>query len=240
VRFSVLLPVALLVLPITMFAGTNLGMQLSSNPDTAIICDNNVNFTGCTGNASDMNGNWGQITFSGQVGEWTTNVTNGFGPPYEQLVPILAINSFDATAPAGAAPMTVLLSAIGITSPQGLQQFLNSVGGTSSASGTTISAQVWLSLSNIAFCASTSCGTAITSLLTLTGAAFSGSVNGLANVGTSPYALTMVVTIDSHGLADTTSFNQQFSQVPESPSPFVTGLGLLGVSVALRRKLLRA
>ncbi len=230
-------------MPLTMLAGTNLGMQLSSSPTTATICDNNVDFTGCTHNATDLNPAAGEILFIGGVGSWTTNVTSGFGPPYEQLVPILDISTFNATAAAGAAPMTVLLSAIGITTPQGLQQFLSSIGGISTASGTTITTQVWLSTSNIAFCASSSCGTAVTSVLTLTGADFHDSANGLINLGAGPYALTLAVTINSHGLPDTTSFNDTFglpASVPESPTPFVPAVGLLSIGVAFRKRILRA
>lgn len=232
-----LLAVALLAAPATMQAGTNLGLNLASSPGDAQLCDNNVNFPGCTGNASDLNPALGAITFIGAVGSWNMNVTSGFGPPMEYLVPILDISSFNATASAGSAPMTVLLTVTGLTSPNGLYAALNSIGGTNSASGTTVSTQAWLSNTNVAFCASTSCGVAITTLQSLTGAAFSGTAGGSALLGSGPYSLTLAVTIDSHGLADTTSFDDSLS-LPEPATLSLLGSGLLGLGLALKRKLL--
>ena len=66
----------LLMASTSMWAGTNLGLQLtaaSPDPGQATICDNNINFPaeGCVGTASDLNPALGQITFIGGVGSWT-------------------------------------------------------------------------------------------------------------------------------------------------------------------------
>ncbi len=223
------------------WAGTNLGMELtaaSPDPGSATICDNNVNFAGCTGTASDLNPALGQITFIGGVGSWTSNVTSGFGPPFENLVPLLDISSFNATVGAGGGPLTVLLSVTGLTGPTGLQTFLNSIGGTNSAPGTTITTQAWLSNSNTAFCASSSCGIALTPAQMLTGAAFSGLSSGSALVGSGPFAVTLAVTINSNGLADTTSFDDSLA-LPEPASLSLLGSGLFGFGMVFRRMLLR-
>jgi hypothetical protein len=232
------LAVALLILPATMQAGTNLGLQLVSNPDTATICDNNINFPGCTGNASDINPALGQITFMGPVGGWTTNVTSGFGPPYLIFAPFLDISTFNATSTAGAGPMTILLSVVGLTSPSFAEAF-NMIGGTSSYAGAVVTSQIWYSASNAAFCASTACGTAISSLLTVSGAAFSGHVDIAAPLGSGPFSLTMAVTINADGQVDTTSFDDEFS-LPEPATLSVLGSGLLGFGMAFRKMLLRA
>jgi len=233
------LAVALLILPVSMQAGTNLGMQLSSSPGSATVCDNNINFPGCTGNSSDLNPALGQITFLGAVGGWSSNVTSGFGPPFEYLVPLLDISSFNATAGAGAGPMTVLLSVTGLTGPSGLQTFLNSIGGTNSAPGTIVTTQAWLSNSNTAFCASTSCGVAVTPLITSTGAAFSGMTNGSALLGSGPFAITLEVVINTGGRADTTSFDDSLA-LPEPATLSMLGSGLFGFGLAFRKLLLGA
>lgn len=229
---------ALLTFPTTIQAGTNLGLQLTSSPGQATICDNNVNYPGCTGNASDLNPALGAITFIGAVGNWTMNVTSGFGPPMEQLTPLLDISSFNATAAAGAGPMTVLLSVSGMTSPNGFQQFMNMIGGTNSYAATIITTQAWYSANNTPFCVSTSCGVAIGSVLTVTGGAFSGESSGSAILGSGPYAITLEVTINTGGNADTTSFDD--SLLPEPTTLSLLGSGLFGFGMAFRKMLLRA
>jgi len=233
------LAIVLVAAPAMMYADSNLGMQMSSSPNSVTLCDNNVDFAGCTHNSPDLNSNLGQITFFGGVGGWTTNITSGFGPPYENLVPVLDVSSFNATATAGSAPMTVLLSVTGLTSVQGIQSVLASIGGTSTLATATISTQAWLSTSNTAFCASTSCGTAITSLLTVSGRSFNGTMSGTGNFGSGgPFALTLAVTIDNHGLADQISFDDELDiQVPEKSSWSILGVGLLGLFVGFRKNL---
>jgi hypothetical protein len=241
--FLAFVAMALVAAPIAARAGTNLGMQLtaaSPDPGQATLCDNNINYAGCTMTASDLNPALGQITFIGAVGTaWTSNVTSGFGPPFEQYMPLLDISSFNASVGAGGGALTVLLSVSGLTSPNGLQTFLNSMGGTNSAAGTTVTTQAWLSNANVAFCASAACGgVALTPAQMLTGAAFSGLASGSALLGSGPYAITLAVTIDSHGLADTTSFDDSLS-LPEPAMLSLLGSGLLGFGLAFR-KLLRA
>jgi hypothetical protein len=230
----------LLMASTSMWAGTNLGLQMSSGATIDQICDNNINYAGCTGNASDLNPALGQITFIGPVGSWTSNVTSGFGPPFESLVPLLDISSFNATVGAGGGPLTVLLSVSGLTGPTGLQTFLQSFGGTNSAPGTIVTSQAWLSNANTPFCASAGCGgVAITPLLTLSGAAFSGLTSGSALLGSGPFAITLAVTINTGGAADTTSFDDSLS-LPEPATLSMLGSGLLGFGMAFRKMLLRA
>ena len=233
--------VALLMASTGAWAGTNLGLQMTAaapNPGQATICDNSTNFAGCTGTGADLNPALGQITFIGGVGSWTSNVTSGFGPPFENLVPLLDISSFNATVGAGGGALTVLLSVTGLTGPAGLQTFLNSIGGTNSAAGTTVTTQAFLSNANLAFCAQ-GCGTAISPAIVMSGAAFSGLTSGSALLGSGPFAITLAVTIDSHGIADTTSFNDSLA-LPEPASLSLLGSGLLGFGMAFRRLLMRA
>jgi hypothetical protein len=243
-KVQLLLPVLvvglLMAASTTAWAGTNLGLQLTAaapNPGQATICDNSINFAGCTGTASDLNPTLGQITFIGGVGGWTSNVTSGFGPPFENLVPLLDISSFNTSVGAGAGPMTVLLSVTGLTGPTGLQAFLNSIGGTNSYAGTTITTQAFLSNANMAFCAQ-GCGVALTSAQMLTGAAFSGLSSGSALLGSGPFAITLEVTINTDGQADTTSLDDSLA-LPEPASLSLLGSGLFGFGMVFRRMLLR-
>jgi len=243
-KLQLLLPVLvagmLMAASTAAWAGSNLGLQLTAvapNPGQATICDNNTNFAGCTGNASDLNPGNGAITFIGAVGGWTSNVTSGFGPPLEMLPNLLDINTANFSSGMGTGALTVLLSVTGLTSPTGLQTFLASIGGTNSASGTTITTQAFYSAANTAFCAA-GCGTAIGNAIVMTGASFSGAANGTVLLSGGPYALTLEVTIDSHGLADNTSFDDSFA-LPEPAALSLLGSGLLGFGMAFKKKLLR-
>ncbi len=239
-QVAILASILMLVMSGTMWAGTNLGMQMSTTSPTGSVtlCDNNVNYAGCTGNASDLNPALGQITFIGGVGGWSNNVTSGFGPPYENLVPLLDISTFNATTGGGAGPLTVLLSVSGITSFQGLLNVIDSIGGTSTYAGTTITTQAWLSPANNPFCASTSCGAvALTSALTETGGIYSGKMVGSGTFPNNPFAITLAVTINSQGNPDTTSFDNEFD-IPEPAALSLLGSGLLGFGMAFRKKLL--
>lgn len=115
---------------------------------------------------------------------------------------------------------------------------LNTIGGTATAAGTTISTQGWYSASNTAFCASAMCGsTPLTSLLTVGGRSYNGAMGGSGLLSSGPYSITLAVTIDSHGAADTVSFDDEFD-LPEPATLSLLGSGLLGLGMALRKKLL--
>jgi len=243
-KLQLLLPVLavglLMAASTTAWAGTDLGLQLTSAPGQATICDNNINYPGCTGNASDLNPTLGAITFVGAVGAWNMNVTSGFGPPMENLIPLLDISTFNATTSTGAAPMTILLSVSGLTGLNGLYQAFESIGGTNTAIGATVTIQAWYSASNTAFCANAGCAVAISPLLSFTGASFNGNAFGSAfNPGNGPFAITLAVTINANGQADTTSFDAGVDLLPEPASLSLLGSGLLGFGMAFRRMLLR-
>ncbi len=222
--------VLLLLMSSTMWASTNLGLQLSSTPDTA-TCEYNTPAPGC---GYPMPG---EITFSGPVGQWSTNGVFAFGPPYEMLVPLLDVTSFNATTGGNAPVLTILLSVSGVTSFQGVLAAIDSIGGTNNNPGTTITTQGWLSAANTQFCASTSCGgVAITPLLSVTGRNYNGTAVGSYNFPNSPFAITLAITIDSHGAADQTSFDNEFD-IPEPASLSLLGSGLLGFGMMFRRKL---
>jgi hypothetical protein len=235
-----LFAMTLLIVPTAARAGTNLGMQLSSTPDSFTLCDNNVNFTGCTSNTSDLNPGAGAITFIGAVGGWNSNVTSGFGPPSLNLPELMDLNNISLSTN-GASPLTLTLTLTGLTGPLGNLQFLNAIGGTNSGANVDVTVGAWLSQSNTAFCTNGGCGTQFISqsFHTSGGTNWGGTALGSANTGAGPYSVTLAITIDSHGGSDTTSFDDELF-IPEPATLSVLGAGLLALGTGLRKKLLRA
>lgn len=236
-----LFAMALLIVPTAARAGTNLGMQLSSGSTTDTLCDNNINFTGCTSNTSDQNSQLGAITFIGTVGSWTNTVTTGLGPPALTLPELMDLNNITMTTAGGSGPLTLLLTVTGLTGPLGNNlSFLNAIGGTNSGTNVNVTINAWLSSSNTAFCATSGCGTNIISQSFHTSGLtnFGGNMTGTGNTGSGPYSVTLAITVDSHGGADTTSFDDELA-IPEPATLSVLGAGLLALGTGLRKKLIR-
>jgi len=71
-----------LMAPSVARADTDLGLQLSSNGVTKTVCDDDIDFAGCTHNANDgLNPMLGAASFSGSVDKWSINVATGLGNP---------------------------------------------------------------------------------------------------------------------------------------------------------------
>jgi PEP-CTERM motif len=235
VAFMALFACSVLIVPTTARAATDLGMQLSSNGVTETLCDQDMDFAGCTHNSGDLNPNLGVITFLGGVDKWSINVATGTGAPVFSLPQLLDLNDVSITSGMGNKALTLTLTEIGLANPLGMVSFLQTIGGTSEFSGTTINIQSWYSASNTAFCVSTGCGTKVTNQ-NVAGNPFSGSATGNVNIGGGPYSVTMVITIDTQGNADTTSFDSSLD-IPEPATLSVLGAALLGLGTGIRRKL---
>ena len=240
VTFVALFACSLLIAPIAARADTNLGLQISSGAVTETLCDNNVDFTGCTHNANDVNGASGGVQFVGSVDKWTMNSDAGLGPPFENLKPLLDIAYSQAQTTGGESPVSVTLSVIGLNSPTfpiGLLQALQKLNGNGENNTTTTTLQAWLDPTNHVFCGA-SCGTAIplTSLLSFTSDSYAGKSTGMANSGSGPYSITLTLTIDAMGLAETETGDAQLD-IPEPATLSVLGAALLGLGTGIRRKL---
>lgn len=238
-----LLACTVLMAPIAARATSDFGLQLSSGGNSLTFCDNNPGSGACFSNpgshGSDSNNVQGIIGFNGAIGNWTINTGNGFGPPVEVLPLLLDLSSFNATTSGGTGSnaLTMLLSFTGLTNPLGTISFFNSLGGTNSSGGTTITSQAWISTANTLFCGA-GCGTAATGLISQTGKFFSGQQSGFGATGGGPYAMTLEITIDSAS-SDQTSFDSELS-IPEPATLSVLGTGLLALGTGLRKRLLRA
>jgi hypothetical protein len=200
-----LIAFGLLIAPLPARAGTNLGMQLSSTPTTFTICDNNIDFVGCIHNDNDLDPTLGSILFDGSVAAWSLTTTNGTGPPVLTSPNLLSLSTASASSSAGAAPITFLLTVTGVTAPTGNVTFLTNTAGSSGLSSTTVTVQTWLSAANTAFCFSANCGILVSSD-TYSGLTWGTPVSGTIPTGGGPYAVTLLVTINTQGLADTITF----------------------------------
>jgi len=234
-----LFAMALLIVPTAARAGTNFGLTLSSGSTTDVVCDNNIDFTGCTHNSPDQLSQLDALQFSGSVGGWNVQSTTGTTNPVLNLPELMDMTNTSVSTN-GAAPITLLLTLTGLTGPLGNQLFINSIGGTSTGN-VAMSINVWLSQANTAFCASGSCGTDVLSQsfnLTGVGTLFGNKTSGTALTGSGPYSLTLAITIDGHGSAADVTFDDNLS-IPEPATLSVLGAGLLALGTGLRKKLLR-
>ncbi len=173
----------------------------------------------------------GAVTFSGALGAFSYNVVTGTSTPLIGTVtqPTLDLNAVDITSRSGGGSLTFELTDTGYHSGPGVLQFLDSVGGTLSGSGSSYGVTTFMDCSNAAF----GMGTKLTSQ-TFSGSAFSGSQNAYANACSGNYSLTQLATLTLPGGA-IFSGDSNLS-VPEPSTIALFGVGLLGLGFSLRRK----
>ncbi len=243
VVFLALLAVVLLIAPLGARAQTNMELNLQSGTGAGsnyTICDagggGGCVIPGGSVAGTDLNPAAGIIGFSQNVGLWDINSGTALGSPVEVLPLLLDLSSFDATSGAGAQKLTLQLTETGLTA-SGVVALMNSIGGTSSLAGTVVTTTAYVSSTNTLFCGQ-GCGTQVTTQ-SLTGRSFNGIATGSGLNGHGLYSLDLVITINSGGLADQTSFDSELSQIPEPATLSVLGAGLLALGTGLRKKLLR-
>ena len=202
-------------------------LKLTSGLDTVTITDEL---------SGDLSGIPGSVLFIGSVGSFTLNITGGttkpvIGSPDD---PILDLGSIINLNLGGAGTLTLAFTETGFTGPTPLANFLSSIGGTSSNPNTTVQLQTYLDITNAAFGVGTPIGNT-GSILTGSDLAFSAASSSGDVATSSPYSLTMVVTLQQPNYT-VSSFDAQLRAVPEPLPLYLLGVGLVGIGLLSRRK----
>ena len=184
------------------------------------------------GDECDANPVVGAVTFIGNVGPFTVNVTTAITEPAlgSASFAILDLNSVNVSG--GPGTLTILASHTGYTGPLpgGMYPALLNVGGTTVG---TVSFAGYLDDGNGLFATTTLLGT----LGPFGPGAFSGSVTGAA-AATAPFSLTLVANIAHGAGSNNSSFDFEVRpRVAEPGMLSLFGIGLGSVLVAGRRRL---